>query len=112
METYIEDSLAAGFIRPSVSPAGARVFFVEKTDKTMCPCIDYRGLNDIMVKNRYSLPLISSAFDPLQGATVFSMLDLRNAHHHLVRIREGDEWKTAFNTSRQSLQVSGHAIRP
>jgi hypothetical protein len=54
-----------------------------------------------MVKNRYPQPLISSAFEPLQGATVFSKLDLRNAYH-LVRIREEDEWKTAFNTA------SGH----
>ena len=49
------------------------------------------------MKNRYPLPLLSSAFELLQGATVFTKLDLRNAYH-LVRIREGDEWKTAFNT--------------
>ena len=64
-------------------------------------CIDYRGLDDITVKNRYPLPLISSALEPLQGDTVFSKLDLPNAYH-LVRIREGEEWKTAFNTA------SGH----
>ncbi|KAF7648310.1 hypothetical protein LDENG_00158670, partial [Lucifuga dentata] len=97
METYINDSLAAGIIRPSSSPAGAGFFFVEKKDKTLRPCIDYRGLNDITIKNRYPLPLLSSAFELLQGATIFSKLDLRNAYH-LVRIREGDEWKTAFNT--------------
>ncbi|CAJ1048226.1 uncharacterized protein lrfn4b [Xyrichtys novacula] len=97
METYINDSLAAGIIRPSSSPAGAGFFFVEKKDKTLRPCIDYRGLNEITVKNRYPLPLISTAFELLQGATIFSKLDLHNAYH-LVRIREGDEWKTAFNT--------------
>ena len=85
MDAYIYDSLAAGF------------FFVEKKDKTLRPCNDYRGLNDITIKNRYPLPLISSAFELLQGATVFTKLDLRNAYH-LVRIREGDELKTAFNT--------------
>ncbi len=42
---------------------------------------------------------MSSAFERLQGASVFTKLDLRNAYH-LVRIREGDEWKTAFNTPR------------
>ena len=96
IETYINDSLAAGIICPSTSPARAGFFFVEK-DKTLRPCIDYRGLNDITIKNRYPLPLISTAFELLQGATIFSKLDLRNAYH-LIHIREGDEWKTAFNT--------------
>ena len=54
-------------------------------------------MNDITIKNRYPLPLISSAFELLKGAKIFTKLDLRNAYH-LVRIREGDEWKTAFNT--------------
>lgn len=83
MEDYINDSSGVGF------------FFVEK-DKNLRPCIDYCGLNDKTVKNRYPLPLISSAFELLQGATIFNKLDLCNAYH-LVRIREGDEWKTAFN---------------
>ncbi|KAL2078839.1 hypothetical protein ACEWY4_024583 [Coilia grayii] len=97
MEEYIADSLTAGIIRPSSSPAGAGFFFVGKKDGSLRPCIDYRGLNDITIKNRYPLPLLASAFESLQGATVFTKLDLRNAYH-LVRIREGDEWKTAFNT--------------
>lgn len=97
METYLKDSLAAGIIRPSASPLGAGFFFVAKKDKTLRPCIDFRGLNNITMKNRYPLPLLSSAFEQLQGATIFSKLDLRNAYH-LVRIKEGDEWKTAFNT--------------
>lgn len=97
MEEYISNSLAAGLICPSSSPAGAGFFFVEKKDKSSRPCIDYQGLNDITVKNRYPLPLISSAFELLQGATIFTKLDLRNAYH-LVRIREGEEWETAFNT--------------
>lgn len=70
---------------------------MDKKDKSLRPCIDYWGLNQITVKNKYPLPLLSSAFELLQGMTVFSKLDLRNAYH-LVRIREGDEWKTAFNT--------------
>ena len=97
MEEYIGESLSTGIIRTSSSPVGAGFFFVGKKDGSLRPCIDYRGLNTITVKNRYPLPLISSAFVPLHGAVVFSKLDLRNAYH-LVRIREGDEWKTAFNT--------------
>ena len=97
MKKYISDSLASGLIRPSSSPVAAGFFFVGKKDGSLRPCIDYRQLNDITVKNKYPLPLISSTFEPLAKARVFTKLDLRNAYH-LVRIREGDEWKTAFNT--------------
>ncbi|KAI2657212.1 Transposon Tf2-9 polyprotein [Labeo rohita] len=97
MKKYLSESLAAGLIRPSFSPAGAAYFFVKKKDGSLRPCIDYRGLNDITIKNGYPLPLMSTAFEVLQGAKFFTKLDLRNAYH-LVRIREGDEWKTAFNT--------------
>ncbi len=97
MEEYINDSHNSGFIRPSTSPARAGFFFVGKRDGGLRPCIDYRGLNRITVKNRYPLPLMTTAFELLQGATIFTKLDLRNTYH-LVRIREGDEWKTAFNT--------------
>uniref|UniRef100_A0A8C6KJR4 Gypsy retrotransposon integrase-like protein 1 n=1 Tax=Nothobranchius furzeri TaxID=105023 RepID=A0A8C6KJR4_NOTFU len=96
METYIKESLSAGLIRPSSSPLGAGFFFVSKKDGSLRPCIDYRGLNQISVRNKYPLPLISSTFDLMQNATVFTKLDLRNAY--LVRIRQGDEWKTAFQT--------------
>ncbi|KAK3535368.1 hypothetical protein QTP70_010217 [Hemibagrus guttatus] len=88
MEEYIETSLAAGHIRPSTSPAAAGFFFVGKKDGGLRPCIDYRGLN--------SLPLVPAALEQLRGARVFTKLDLRSAYN-LVRIREGDEWKTAFH---------------
>ena len=70
---------------------------MSKKDRSLHPCINYHDLNDITVKNKYPLPLISSAFVPLHGASVFSKLDLCNAYH-LGPIQEGDEWKTAFNT--------------
>ncbi len=65
--------------------------------KSLHPCIDFRGLNNITIKNKYPLLLINSAFEPLHRATVFTKLDLRNAYH-LVCIREGGEWKNGFNT--------------
>jgi len=76
---------------------GAGSFFVEKKDGSLRPCIDYTGLNEITIKDKYPLPLIDSAFTPLHDSVVFTKLDLRNAYH-LVRIRKGDERKTAFNT--------------
>lgn len=86
MDKYIDESLSAGIIRPSTSPAGAGFFFVGKKDGGLRPCIDYRGLNKITVRNRYPLPLMSTAFEILQEANIFTKLDLRNAYH-LVRIR-------------------------
>lgn len=63
MEAYIHEALSSGHIRPSSSPVGAGFFFVEKKDKSLRPYIDYCELNQITVKDKYSLPLISSVFD-------------------------------------------------
>ncbi|KAL0183738.1 hypothetical protein M9458_019434, partial [Cirrhinus mrigala] len=98
MRTYIEEELAKGFIAPSTSPASAGFFFVKKKDGSLRPCIDFRALNDITVKYRYPLPLVPSALEQLRSAKYFTKLDLRNAYN-LIRIREGDEWKTAFSTT-------------
>ncbi|KAK3508084.1 hypothetical protein QTP70_013058 [Hemibagrus guttatus] len=98
MEEYIETSLAAGHIRPSTSSAAAGFFFVGKKDGGLRPCIDYRGLNAITVRYPYPLPLVPAALEQLRGSRVFTKLDLRSAYN-LVRIRKGDEWKTAFHTT-------------
>ncbi|KAL0185475.1 hypothetical protein M9458_021172, partial [Cirrhinus mrigala] len=98
MKAYIEEELAKGFIVPSTSPASAGFFFVKKKDGSLRPCIDFRGLNDITVKYRYPLPLVPPALEQLRSARYFTKLDLRNAYN-LIRIREGDEWKTAFSTT-------------
>ncbi|KAK3557590.1 hypothetical protein QTP70_030520 [Hemibagrus guttatus] len=95
MEEYITEALAQGYIRPSTSPAASSFFFVAKKDGGLRPCIDYRALNKITVKFRYPLPLVPLALEHLHSATVFTKLDLRSAYN-LIRIREGDEWKTAF----------------
>ncbi|KAL0154021.1 hypothetical protein M9458_050680 [Cirrhinus mrigala] len=101
MNQYIQEELAKGFIRPSTSPASAGFFFVKKKDGGLRPCIDYRALNAITVKYRYPLPLVPSALEQLRTAKIYTKLDLRSAYN-LIRIREGDEWKTAFSTT------SGH----
>ncbi|KAL0149639.1 hypothetical protein M9458_055166 [Cirrhinus mrigala] len=97
MEEYVAEGFRAGIIRPSSSPAAAGFFFVKKKDGGLRPCVDYRGLNQITIKNRHPLPLTNTALDALSGARFFTKLDLRSAYN-LVRIREGDEWKTAFIT--------------
>ncbi|KAL4032611.1 hypothetical protein IC575_005691 [Cucumis melo] len=97
LKVQLQELLDKGFIRPSVSPWGAPVLFVKKKDGSMRLCIDYRELNKVTVKNRYPLPRIEDLFDQLQGATVFSKIDLRSGYHQL-RIRDGDIPKTAFRS--------------
>jgi hypothetical protein len=89
--------LDKGFIRPSVSPWGAPVLFVKKKDGTFRMCIDYRELNKITIKNKYPLPRIDDLFDQLQGAQIFSKIDLRSGYHQL-KIRREDISKMAFRT--------------
>uniref|UniRef100_A0A4W5RN65 ribonuclease H n=1 Tax=Hucho hucho TaxID=62062 RepID=A0A4W5RN65_9TELE len=101
METYVSESRGQGYIQPSTSPASSSFFFMKKKDGGLRPCIDYRGINQITVRYSYPLPLIASAIKSMHGARFFTKLDLRSAYN-LVRIREGDEWKTAFITT------SGH----
>ncbi|KAJ1596160.1 hypothetical protein NDA11_007139 [Ustilago hordei] len=73
------------------------VLFVPKKDGGLRLCVDYRGLNEITVKNRAPLPLIEEQLFLLRKARIYTKLDLRAAYN-LIRIAKGDEWKTAFGT--------------
>jgi hypothetical protein len=97
LREYLDAALKKGWIRASRSPSAAPILFVPKKDGGDRLCVDYRGLNKVTIKNRYPLPLISELLDRLGHAKVFTKLDLRDAYHRL-RIKEGDEWKTAFKT--------------
>jgi hypothetical protein len=61
----------SGFIKPSSSPWGAPVLFIEKKDKSPRMCVDYRSLNEVTIKNKYPLPRIDDLFDQLKGAKYF-----------------------------------------
>ena len=65
LKAYIETNLANGFIRPSKSLAGAPILFDRKSDGSLRLCVDYRGLNNLTIKNRYPLPLIGESLDKL-----------------------------------------------
>ena len=103
LKAYLEKMLATGKIRPSRSSCGAPVLYVPKANGGLRLCVDYRGLNAITVKNRYPLPLMSELQDRVNGARVFSKVDLINGYN-LLRIRQGDEWKTAFRTRYGSFE--------
>ena len=95
LKTQLQELVDRGFIRPSISPWGAPVLFVKKKDDTWRLCIDYRQLNKVTIRKKYPLPRIDDLFDQLQGAKVFSKIDLRSGYHQL-RIRESDILKMAF----------------
>ena len=95
MKKYVQTYLENGFIRPSKSLASAPVIFVKRPDGKLRLVVDFRGLNKVTVKNRYPHPLIPKMLDRLHKAKVFTKIDLRNAYHE-VRVKGGDEWKTAF----------------
>jgi transposase InsO family protein len=115
MDQYISESLTKGFIRPSHSPVAAPCFFVAKKDGTLRPVQDYRRLNANTVKSHYPLPRINDVLDKIGKGKMWTKIDLRSAYN-LIRIRPGDEWKTAFITPKgqfESLVLSfGFANAP
>jgi hypothetical protein len=83
------------YIHPSTSPWGCSTLFVEKKDKELCLCADYRPLNTVTIKNKYPLPRIDILFDQLARAQVFSKIDLLFGYHQ-IKIRAEDIPKMAF----------------
>ena len=89
--------LDKGFIRTSNSPAASPVLFAKKPGGGLRMCIDYRALNALTKRDRYPLPLIQETLNNVAKAKWFTKLDVIAAFHK-VRVREGDEWMTAFRT--------------
>jgi hypothetical protein len=101
LKIQLQGLLDKGYIHPSISPWGCSALFVEKKDKELCLCVDYRPLNAVTIKNKYPLPHINILFDQLEGAQVFSKIDLHSDYHQ-IKIRAEDIRKTNF-TTRYSL---------
>jgi hypothetical protein len=95
LKIQLQGFLNKGYIHPSTSPWGYSVLFVEKKDKELHLCVNYRLLNTVTIKNKYPLPHIDIMFDQLVGAQVFSKIDLRSGYHQIKICRE-DIPKMAF----------------
>jgi hypothetical protein len=63
LKKQLAELQAKGFIRPSSSPLGAPVLFVEMKDGTQWMCVDYQSLNEVTIKNKYPLPRIEDLFN-------------------------------------------------
>ncbi|KAG8380638.1 hypothetical protein BUALT_Bualt06G0036600 [Buddleja alternifolia] len=103
LRKQLKDLLDKGMIRPLKAPFGTPVLFQRKHDGSLRMCVDYRALNKVTVKNKYTIPLIADLFDRLGNAKIYTKMDLEKGYYQ-VRIVKGDELKTACITRYGSFE--------
>jgi hypothetical protein len=93
---FLDENLAKGFIRTSVSPVVLLVLFAKKPGGGLCFCVDYCALNTITIKNYYPLPLIQEILARLNRAKIYTKLDVIIIFNR-IRITKRQEYLMVFN---------------
>jgi hypothetical protein len=97
LKEYINKNFKKGFIKELTSRARALVLFVPKKDSSLQLVVNYQRLNNVIIKDRYSTPLLAELNNKLSKAKFFTKLDQKGGYNHIC-IKEGEKWKTAFRT--------------
>ena len=109
LRDYIDENLKKGYIRPSTSEAGYPVMFVPKKNGKLRLVVDFRRINDITIKDRTPLPLISELRDRLHGMKWFTALDLKGAYN-LIRMKKGTRMDDRISNQVRTLRIHGNAF--
>src|SRR5436853_1306159 len=95
LREFINVFIKRGWIQESILLARALVMFVPKKNKKKRLVVDYQRLNNITIKNKYTIPLVDKIREWLRKAKWFILIDLQDKYYHLY-IKERDKWKTVF----------------